>query len=132
MSEPIGLASGLADLATFAFQASVALYTTVKSYNSHQKHVGDFAEKTSVLSEVLGLLTETLSAPRKQQDLTALEVRLRQCGKTCKEFEQEIQKFSQRSGGSGSSFRDWAKLTYMGHDIDGFRRDLHKVTVIIR
>ncbi|OBT40995.1 hypothetical protein VE00_08259 [Pseudogymnoascus sp. WSF 3629] len=96
MSEPIGLASGLADLAMFAFQASVALYMTVKSYNSHLNHVGDFAEKTSVLSEVLGLLTETLGAPRKQQDLTALEVRLRQCGKTCKEFEQEIQKFSQR------------------------------------
>jgi hypothetical protein len=67
MSEPIGLASGLADLAMFAFQASVALYMTVKSYNSHLNHVGDFAEKTSVLSEVLGLLTETLSAPRNNK-----------------------------------------------------------------
>lgn len=34
--------------------------------------------------------------------------------------------------GSRTSFRDWAKLRYMGDDIDGFRRLLagYKLTII--
>jgi hypothetical protein len=132
MEEPISLASGLAGLAIFAFQASVTLYRTVNSYNSHPKQVRDLAQETSALSEVLGSLTKTLSASRNL-DLSALEVPLRRCGMACKEFEQEIRKCSQRSGGSRSSFRDWIKLRFMGDDIDGFRRNLsgYRMTIII-
>jgi hypothetical protein len=132
MAEPIGLASGLVALTTFAFQASVALYTTVDSYNSHQQRVRDLAEEASALSGVLGSLTETISASA-DLDLSALEIPLRRCGKACQEFEQEIKKCSLRSGGSRASFRDWARLKYMGEDIDGFRRVLsgYKLTITI-
>lgn len=132
MAEPIGLASGLVALATFAFQASVALYTTVNSYNSHQQRVRDLAEEASALSGVLGSLTETISASA-DLDLSALEIPLRRYSKACEEFEQEIKKCSLRSGGSRASFRDWARLKYIGEDIDGFRRVLsgYKLTITI-
>jgi hypothetical protein len=132
MAEPIGLASGLVALATFTFQASVALFETVNSYNSHQQRVRDLAEETSALSGVLSSLTETVSASANL-DLSALEIPLRRCGKACKEFEQEIKKCSLRSGGNRASFRDWARLRYMGEDIDGFRRVLlgYKLTITI-
>ena len=132
MAEPISLASGLAGLAMFAFQSSVALYETVNSYHSHQQRVCDLAEETSALSGVLGSLTETISASNGL-DLSALEIPLRRCGKACEEFRQDIQKCSLRSGGSRASFRDWARLRYMGEDIDGFRRLLsgYKMTITI-
>lgn len=119
------------DLATFALNSSVALYKTVQSFNSHQERVHDFAGETSALSEVLGSLTATITS--SDLDLTALEVPLRRCGKACEEFEQEIKKCSQRSGGSRASFRDWARLRYMGDDIDSFRRVLsgYKMTITI-
>ncbi|KFY67900.1 hypothetical protein V496_01349 [Pseudogymnoascus sp. VKM F-4515 (FW-2607)] len=125
------MASGLVDLATFALQASVTLYKTVESFNSHQERVRDFAREASALSGVLGSLTETITST--DLDLTALEVPLRRCGKACEEFEQEIHKCSQRSGGSRASFRDWARLRYMGDDIDSFRRVLsgYKMTITI-
>jgi hypothetical protein len=132
MAESIGLASGLVALATFAFQSSVALYETVNSYHSHQQRIRDLAEETSALSGVLGSLTETISAST-DLDLSALEIPLRRCGKACQEFEQEIKKCSLRSGGNRASFRDWARLRYMGEDVDGFRRVLsgYKMTITI-
>ena len=132
MAEPIGLASGLVALATFALHSSVALYETVNSFNSHQQRVRDLAEESGALSGVLGSLTETIRAST-DLDLSALEIPLRRCGKACGEFEQEIKKCALRSGGSRASFRDWARLKYMGEDIDGFRRVLsgYKMTITI-
>jgi len=132
MAEPIGLASGLLTLATFAFQSSIALFKTVQSYQFHPKRVRDLSEEVDALSAVLGSLTETVSATT-DVDLSALHLPLLRCGNACKEFEQEIIKCSSRSGGSRTSFRDWAKLSYMGDNIDGFRQLLagYKSTITI-
>ena len=132
MAEPIGLASGLLALATFAFQSSIALCNTVQSFQSHPKRVRDLIEELEALDGVLGPLTEIVSATT-DVDLSALDLPLLRCGNCCKEFEQEIMKCSSRSGGSWTSFRDWAKLRYMGEDIDGFRRLLagYKLTINI-
>lgn len=123
MAEPIGIASGLLTLATFAFQSSITLYETVKGFQSHQKRVRDLIEELEALSGVLGPLAEIVNGTT-DVDLSALELPLLRCGNACKEFEQVIWKFSSRSSGSRTSFRDWAKLRYMGDDIDGFRRML--------
>ena len=132
MVEPIGLASGLLTLATFAFQSSIALCKTVQSFQSHPKRVRDLIEELEALTGVLGALAETVGATT-DVDLSALDLPLLRCGNSCKEFEQEILKCSSRSGGSRTSFRDWAKLRYMGDDIDGFRRLLagYKLTINI-
>ena len=132
MVEPIGLASGLLTLATFAFQSSIALCQTVQSFQSHPKRVRDLIEELEALTGVLGALAETVGATT-DVDLSALDLPLLRCGNSCKEFEQEILKCSSRAGGSRTSFRDWAKLRYMGDDIDGFRRLLagYKLTINI-
>jgi hypothetical protein len=121
MAEAIGVASGLLALTAFAFKSSVTLYQTLQSFQFHPKQLRDLNEELEALSGVLGSLTETVSATT-DVDLSALELPLRRCGNACKEFEQEIMKCSTRSGGTRTSFRDWAKLRYMGDNIDGFRQ----------
>jgi hypothetical protein len=132
MAEPIGLASGLLTLAAFAFQASITLYKTLQSFQFHPKQLRDLKEELEALSGVLGSLTETVNATT-DVDLSALDLPLLRCGNACKEFEREIMKCSSRSGGNRTSFRDWAKLRYMGDNIDGFRQLLagYKSTINI-
>jgi hypothetical protein len=132
MAEPIGMASGLLALSGFAFQATITLYKMVQSFQFHPKQIRDLEEELEALSGVLGSLTQTVSATI-DVDLSALELPLLRCGNACKEFEQEIIKCSSRSGGNRTSFRDWAKLRYMGDNIDGFRQLLagYKSTINI-
>ncbi|KAL5374889.1 hypothetical protein PMIN06_012165 [Paraphaeosphaeria minitans] len=65
--------------------------------------------------------------------LSALELPLRRCGNACGEFLQELQSCCQRSGNDRQSFRDWAKLRYMGDNIEDFKDSLaaYKSTIII-
>jgi hypothetical protein len=132
MAESIGIASGLLAFALFALESSTALYNTLRSFQSHPKRVRDLLEELEALSGVLGPLTDTISADAGQS-LSTLDLPLQRCGKSCKEFEQEIIKCSSRSNGGRTSFREWAKLRYMGDDIDGFRRLLagYKSTINI-
>ncbi|KAE8307456.1 hypothetical protein BDV41DRAFT_569027 [Aspergillus transmontanensis] len=131
MAEPIGLASSLLALATFAFKASLSLYETVNSFRSHAKRVRDLIEELEALSGVLAPLQELLDATT-DENLSVLELPLRRCGNACSEFEQEIIKYSSRSA-NRTSFRDWAKLRYLGDDIDSFRQMLsgYKLTISI-
>ncbi|RAQ57290.1 hypothetical protein COH20_012069 [Aspergillus flavus] len=114
MAEPIGLASSLPALATFAFKASLSLYETVNSFRSHTKRVRDLIEELESLSGVLAPLQELLDTTT-DKNLSILELPLQRCGNTC------------------SDFRDWAKLRYLGDDIDSFRRMLsgYKLTISI-
>jgi hypothetical protein len=66
-------------------------------------------------------------------ELASLEYPLLRCANACKDFEEELKKCSTRSLAGKTSFRDWAKLKYIGEDIDGFRRMLasYKSTIII-
>jgi hypothetical protein len=132
MAEPIGLASGLVALAAFAFQSSITLYETVNGFISHPKRVRDLIEELEALNGVLSPLNDIVNAIT-DVDLSALDLPLLRCGKACEEFTQEITKCALRSGGGRTSFRDWAKLKYMGDDIDGFRRLLsgYKLTINI-
>lgn len=132
MAEPISLASGLLTLAAFAFKSSISLYETAKSFQSHQQRVRDLVEELSALGAVLSSLTETVNA-LSDIDFSALKVPLLRCGNACQDYEKEILKYSSRSSSGRTSFRDWAKLRYMGEDIDGFRRSLagYKLTISI-
>jgi Fungal N-terminal domain of STAND proteins len=132
MAEAIGLASGLLALGSFAFQCSISLIKTIQSFQVHPKRVRDLKEELEALATVLGPLTERVAAAH-EADLSALGLPLLRCGRACEEFEHEIVKCSSRSGSNRTSFRDWAKLTYMGDDIDGFRQLVagYKSTIII-
>ncbi|KAK4034821.1 hypothetical protein C8A01DRAFT_38696 [Parachaetomium inaequale] len=132
MAELIGLSSGLVALVTFALKSSTLLYDTIESYRSHPKNVRDLKEELEALAAVLQALSETVEQT-KDTDFTALKLPLFRCGNACKEFDEVIAKCSSRSGGTRTSFRDWAKLKYMGDGIDEFRRMLagYKSTINI-
>ena len=130
MAEPIGIASGVLAFAAAAFQASIALCNTIKSFQNHNSRVRDLTNEVEALSAVLGALNETLR-DATDLDLSSLDIPLKRCSHACREFQEEILKCSSRSSESRTSFRDWAKLRYMGDDIDGFRRLLvgYKLTI---
>lgn len=130
MAEPIGLASGVLALATFAFQSTITLHSAVQSFRDHPKRVRDLVDELEALSGVLGPLTETI-ANTDDANLSALGRPLLRCGKACEDFRQELVKCSSQAGGSQRTFRGWAKLRYMGEDVDGFRRLLagYKLTI---
>lgn len=132
MAEAIGVTSGLLTLTTFAFQSSVALFQTIQSFGSHLTRVRGLLEEVEALSGVLQSLNETVRLATVLE-LSALELPLQRCGNACKEFEQELIKCSARSSNDRTSFRDWAKLRYMGDNVDGFRQLLagYKSTIVI-
>ncbi|KFY15503.1 hypothetical protein V491_05656 [Pseudogymnoascus sp. VKM F-3775] len=119
-------------IGTETFKGVISLYKLIQSFRHHPKHVRDLTQGLEDLQGVLRPLTETVSADIGI-DLSALEIPLQRCNNACKEFEQEILKCLLRSGGDRTSFRDWAKLRYMGDDIDGFRRQLsgYQLTICV-
>lgn len=132
MAETIGLASGVLTLAVFAFKSSITLSDAIQSYSSHPQRVRDTIAELEALSAVLQSLTETVRSI-SEGDLAQLKLPLLRCGTACDEFRQEIGKCSARSGADRASFRDWAKLQYMGDNIDAFRQQLagYKATITI-
>jgi hypothetical protein len=119
MAEAIGLASGLLALTVFAFQSSVSLHQVVDSFQSNKRIIRELKEELEALNGVLQSLQR--AAADISEDLSGLKLPLLRCGKACKDFEEVIIKCTAHSGGSRTSFRDWAKLKYMGDDIAGFK-----------
>jgi hypothetical protein len=132
MAEPVGLASAILALATFALKATVSLYDDVNTFRTHPKKVRDLLEELHALRGVLEMLMKTAGAAT-DVDFSALGVPLQRCREACEEFGQELTKCCARSNADRTSFRDWAKMKYMGNDIDGFRQQLasYKSTINI-
>lgn len=124
------MASGLPDLIVLAGKTSFSLYKLIKSYPKHTKAIRELTQVLEALHSVLDTLAETIKSAT-DVDLSALKFPLERCTEACTEFEKEIQKFSSRSSGDRTSFRDWAKLQYMGDDVNGFRQLLegYKTTI---
>jgi hypothetical protein len=131
MADPLSTASGVLALAVFAFQCSKQLCQLVESFQNNQRAIRELKEELEALNGVLRSLQET--AANTDADLTTLNLPLFRCGKACKDFEAVIVKCAAHSGGSRTSFRDWAKLKYMGDDIVGFKNMLagYKSTISI-
>ncbi|KAL0937440.1 uncharacterized protein CTRU02_207171 [Colletotrichum truncatum] len=119
MAEPIGVASGAVTFASLAFKSSIALYNAIQGYRKHTSKVQSLLDELKALSEVLRLLTETIDE-YPDIDFSALELPLQQCDEGCKAFKEELLKCSSRSTGDRTSFRDWAKLQYLGDGIGEF------------
>lgn len=87
MAEPVGLASGLIGLATFAFQCSVSLYETMNGFRSHPKRVRDLLCELEALGAVLAPLVDLVKST-SDVDLSVLDLPLLRCGNACKEFQR--------------------------------------------
>src|SRR5690349_1350567 len=119
MVEPIGIASGALALSIFAFKSSVSLYQSVKSFQSNKREIRDLKEELETLSNVLQSLPQLAS--RHEDQFKTLCLPLLRCGQACKDFEEVIANCTQHSHQSRTSFRDWAKLQYLGNDIARFK-----------
>ncbi|KAH7379022.1 hypothetical protein BKA64DRAFT_557831, partial [Cadophora sp. MPI-SDFR-AT-0126] len=122
MADPLSTASGILAIATFAFQSSRALYRTVGSIQHSPSSIRQLKEELEALNGALKSLLEL--GTNADIDLTVLRIPLLRCGKACEDFEALIIECLAHSDGSKTSFRDWAKLKYMGDDIVGFKHML--------
>jgi hypothetical protein len=132
IADPIGATSGILCLVTFALECSVSLYKTLSGFRSHPKCARDLLGELEALKSVLTTIGDKLES-NSDVDLSILDMPLLRCGNVCKEFRQEVLQCASRSKSNQLSFRDWARLTYMGDNIDGFRDLLagYKATITI-
>jgi hypothetical protein len=131
MADPISLTSGLLTLVVFAFQSGKTLYQAFESIQNSPRTVRELRDELKALNDVLSSLEETVK--QTETKLSALELPLLSCGKACEEFALVVAKCTTHSDGSRRSFRDWAKLNYMGKDIAQFRNLIagYKSTIMI-
>lgn len=132
MADPlVSVSSALIAIVTATLQSSRALYQTVRSFQNHQRAIKQLLAELSALSGVL----QSLEGLASQDDAIFLSLKLPlvQCHQACSEFGALIVQCSKHSGGSRTSFRDWAKLRYMDNDISGFTSMLagYKSTICI-
>lgn len=123
MAEPISLASHLLAIVIFAHQSCLTLFSTIQSFKTHPKRVRDLVQQLRALISVLELLIDTVNS-NTDTNLSVLNLPLQRCGNACNEFLQELLRCYSRSGGDKQSFRDWARLMYMGDNIDDFMGSL--------
>lgn len=131
MAEGIGIASGLVTIVGFAFRSSQLLYQTINSFHSSKRAVRELKQELEALTAVLASLQD--AATSTDTTFAALKLPLLRCGNACKDFDAVIAKCTSHSEQDRRSFRDWAKLQYMGDDIDGFKTMLasYKSTISI-
>jgi hypothetical protein len=127
MAEVIGVASGLVALISFALQSSVALFETLSSFKSRTNGTRGLEEGLETLTATLRSLTGYMEGSTEVY-LSALRLPLLRCGSACEEFKSELLRLSALSRDDQPNFRDWAKLQYMGEDINGFREMLASYT----
>jgi sensor histidine kinase regulating citrate/malate metabolism len=131
MGEPIGIASGVLALSIFAFKSSVSLYQSVKSFQSNKREIRELTEELEALSNVMQSLQQL--AFNHEDQFKTLCLPLLGCGQACRDFEGVIANCTKHSSESKTSFRDWAKLQYLGSDIASFKNMLagYKATISI-
>ena len=131
MTVPMNLGSDLLTLAVFAFQSSKTLYQAFENFQDNGRTAREFKEELTALCEVLHSLQERVE--QNDTRLSALKLPLLSCGKVCEEFAAAVSKNTAQSNGSRTSFRDWARLSYMEKDITGIRSLMtgYKSTFII-
>jgi hypothetical protein len=88
-------------------------------------------EELQALNHALEALQQL--AADNEKALKALKLPLLRCAKICRDFEDVINRFSTHSDQQRTSFRDWAKLQYMGSDITHLKNTLagYKATINI-
>ena len=129
--DPFGVSSGVLTLVVSALESIKVLHRTISSFRNNQRTVRELREELEALNEVLETLQEMAS--HTDVDFAMLRIPLFRCGQACNVVEAMIVNCAAHSGGSKTSFREWAKLRYMGNDIDGFKKMLseYKFTFMI-
>ncbi|KAL3457296.1 hypothetical protein BJX64DRAFT_269168, partial [Aspergillus heterothallicus] len=120
MEDPPSMDSDLSTLSNFALNASMALHGTAGRYQLPPKTARDLLSDIQDLLEALLSLSQIISAVA-EVDFAILKLPLLQCGIACNHFEQEIKKCVPYPGNKDAAHRGWAKLKYIGGDINHFK-----------
>ncbi|KAJ3530994.1 hypothetical protein NM208_g9076 [Fusarium decemcellulare] len=131
MGDPLSVTSGLIAIVTATVQASIVLHKTVQSFRNHQITVERLTRELADLTSVLQSLAYHVEVDEKP--FLPLKFPLHQCRQACTDFKQLIDKSTRHSGNQRTSFRDWARLSYMSSDVTGFTEMLagYKSTINI-
>jgi predicted nucleic acid-binding Zn-ribbon protein len=131
MGDPLSIASSVLALSVFAFKSSVSLYQSVKGFQNNKKAIRELEQELEALKNVIQSLQQFVS--KDEDEFKTLCLPLLRCGQACKDFEEVIVNCTKHSSESKTSFRDWAKLQYLGSDIVGFKNMLagYKATISI-
>ena len=132
MADPISVTSGIIALVSFGIQASQTLYSTIESLKNYTKTIRELKQQLEALRNVLKDL-EKVADDDLVSEFESIKLPLYSCATSCQEFDAVIRKCTENSTDSHRSFRDWAKLRYMGDDINGFNNQLagYKSTIQI-
>jgi hypothetical protein len=129
MGDPLSIASGVLALSVFAFKSSVSLYQSVENFQSNKKEIRELKGELETLKNVIQSLQKFAS--KDEDQFKTLCLPLLRCGQACNDFEKVIADCTKHSSEPRTSFRDWAKLQYLGSDIVGFKNMLagYKATI---
>ncbi len=132
MADPLSAASGVVGLVTFAFQASLTLYTAIRKLQNQDRNSRALKGELNDLTQVLETLLETVSS-HPEINFDALASPLKRCGNACKEYGDLVAECTKHSTGSRASVRDWFKQLYLQGDINDFKSMLavYKSTINI-
>ena len=132
MADPLSLVVGIVALVSFGIESSKSLSRTIESFKSHKRSVRELKQELDTLSDVLQSL-EVAIKDYPEIEFMPLRLPLSRCNEACKEFEATLLKCTSHAGSARTSFRDWAKVTYMGSDIATFKSTLstYKSTICI-
>lgn len=132
MAEPVKLDSRVSISVTSTLKSTNILYEKIKSSQFLPKEVRDLLREIEYLTGVLEALREVVGCITDVY-LSLLGLPLEKCANACEDFEGRITNYLQHVSISQMKLQDWAQLTYMYENIDGFRRLLagYKLTIIV-
>lgn len=114
--------AAVVQLAGFAFASSKALHQTIESFRNSSTSLRNLKDEVNLLSNSLASLEAIVNDP--DTDFAPLELPLKTCGDTCREFEKLILKVAPSREEDRRTFRGWIRLQYKGEDIRTFRETL--------
>jgi Fungal N-terminal domain of STAND proteins len=119
--DPFSTAVSILTLVTFCVNSSTSLYRTIDGLKSRKQDVRYLKTEVENLNIVLQALEKNIE--ETTENFEVLRLILQQCDQACKDFEKEVLE----------SLRAWAKLQYLGSDINNFRKLIgsYKATMTI-
>lgn len=115
MAEPLSITASVLAVITTAVQSTKSLYETIKRFKDRNKTLRRLQEELEDLARILDSLAQVTNAEASM--LVLLQGPIDRCSQVCREFEQSMEAFSQKSK---TGFRDWTRMEFMRGDINEF------------
>lgn len=115
MADPFSITASVLTVITTAVQSTKSLHETVKRFKDRNKTLRRLQDELDGLVNILDSLTQVTNAEVSMLEL--LQGPIDRCSQVCREFEQSMKVFSEKSK---TGFRDWTKMEFMRGDINEF------------